>query len=338
VSAAVALTWIGIAFCVSQSAIFSGLNLALFSVSRLRLEIEVAGGNTAARQVMTLRNDANGLLTTILWGNVGINVLLTLLSNSVMTGAVAFVFSTLVITLIGEIMPQAYFSRHAIKMATLFTPVLMFYKMLLYPVAKPCALMLDAWLGREGIHYFREQDLKEVIRRHIIAEESEVDHVEGVGAINFLAMDDVPISEKGEPVDPASILALPIAEGQPVFPDFDRRPEDLFLRRVQASGHKWVVITDHDGNVVCLLDADGFLRSVFFTAEPCRPLRYCHYPIVVNQPDLPLGGLLQRLRRNPIDPKDDVIDHDTILLWGAEKRIITGADILGRLLRGISTL
>jgi len=39
-----------------------------------------------------------------------------------------------------------------------------------------------------------------------------------------------------------------------------------------------------------------------------------------------------------VDPEhieDDVIDEDIILVWGAERRIITGADILGRLLRGI---
>jgi metal transporter CNNM len=33
----------------------------------------------------------------------------------------------------------------------------------------------------------------------------------------------------------------------------------------------------------------------------------------------------------------DVIDHDLILVWGKQKRIITGADLLGRLLRGIVT-
>ena len=37
-------------------------------------------------------------------------------------------------------------------------------------------------------------------------------------------------------------------------------------------------------------------------------------------------------------PEDDVIDNDIILVWGAQKRIITGADLLGRLLRGIATL
>lgn len=33
--------------------------------------------------------------------------------------------------------------------------------------------------------------------------------------------------------------------------------------------------------------------------------------------------------------EDDVIDEDIILLWGEEKKVITGSDILGSLLRGI---
>ena len=40
----------------------------------------------------------------------------------------------------------------------------------------------------------------------------------------------------------------------------------------------------------------------------------------------------------PERPGDDVIDNDMILVWGAQKRIITGSDLLGRLLRGIATV
>ncbi|MFT7388481.1 MAG: metal transporter CNNM [Candidatus Endobugula sp.] len=77
------ITWIAIGFCILQSAMFSGLNLAFFSVNRL--ELEVAGEhNPAARKVLAMRQDANFLLTTILWGNVGINVLMALLSSSVL--------------------------------------------------------------------------------------------------------------------------------------------------------------------------------------------------------------------------------------------------------------
>ena len=84
------LVWIGIAVCISQSAMFSGLNLAVFSVSRLRLEVEAKGGNKDALRVLALRRRSNLLLTTILWGNVGVNVLLAQLANSVLAGVLAF--------------------------------------------------------------------------------------------------------------------------------------------------------------------------------------------------------------------------------------------------------
>ena len=49
-----------------------------------------------------------------------------------------------------------------------------------------------------------------------------------------------------------------------------------------------------------------------------------------------LGTVLSRLTVYAKSDVDDVIDHDLILLWSDEKRVITGADILGHLLRGIA--
>ena len=58
------MVWVGILFCISQSAMFSGLNLALLGISRLRLEVEAQAGNPAAIKILTLRKDVNFLLTT----------------------------------------------------------------------------------------------------------------------------------------------------------------------------------------------------------------------------------------------------------------------------------
>jgi hypothetical protein len=96
-SLAQALIWTSIVLCAAQSAVFSGLNLAIFSVSKLRLEVEAAGGNLDATRVLDLRMDSNFTLSTILWGNTVTNVLLTLLSDSLLAGLGAFVFSTFAI-------------------------------------------------------------------------------------------------------------------------------------------------------------------------------------------------------------------------------------------------
>ncbi len=330
------LTWVGIFFCISQSAMFSGMNLALFSISRLRLEVEADLGNRDASKILNMRKDSNFLLTTVLWGNVGINVLLTLLSNSVLAGVFAFFFSTVIITIIGEIMPQAYFSRHALRMASLLTPMLKFYQILLFPAAKPTAKILDAWLGSEGIQYFREHSLREVIKKHIEADGSDVDRLEGIGALNFLAIDDLMVIEEGETVDPRSVITLPIKNNMPVFPKFKRTTSDPFLQKIEVSGKKWVTITDAEGEPHFVLDSDGFLRDALFANTKIRPLLYCHRPIVVKDTRLALGNVLWRLKSHPQQAGRDVIDRDIILVWGnEEKRVITGADILGRLLKGI---
>lgn len=327
------LTWLGIAFCLSQSGMFSGLNLAYFSVTRLRLEVEVAAGNTDAQQVLDKRRDSNFLLTTILWGNVSVNVLLTLLTDSVMSGAAAFVFSTVVITFVGEIVPQAYFSRHAVRMASLLAPVMDLYQILLYPVARPVALALDALLGREGILYFREVNLREVIKKHIRAQGSEIDHIEGTGALNFLSIDDLFVSEEGERVDPESVVELSFEDGKPRFPDFETRPDNPFLRTLGASDKKWVILTDSAGEPRMVLDADGYLRAAFFERDNADLLEHCHRPMVISDPEQPLGEVLANLKDR--DQPGDIVEDDVILVWGDQKRVITGTDILGRLLRGI---
>lgn len=331
------LIWLGIVFCVSQSALFSGMNLAMFSLSRLRLEIEVSSGSKAAGKVLAMRTDSNFLLTTILWGNVGVNVLLTLLSDSVLAGISAFIFSTVVITMFGEIMPQAYFSRNALKVASYLAPVLRFYQFLLYPLAKPFALLLDAWLGKEGVHYYREHDLRELIQRHIDSPEAEsIDRLEGLGALNFLSIDDLPIVSEGRPVDLDSVVVLDWQGDDPVFPNFTASIDDSFLGAIDKSGKKWVILTDAQDNPRLVLDADGFLRHVFLHPTTTEPLAFCHRPVVVTSSKKPLGWVLSRLKYAAPSKADKVIVDDVVLLWADTKRVITGADILGKLLDGIA--
>jgi metal transporter CNNM len=332
----IALTWLGIAACVVQSGTFSGLNLALFGISALRLESEGAAGNDDARRLLELRRDSNFLLSTVLWGNVGTNVLLTLLTDSVLAGAAGFVFSTLVITFGGEIIPQAYFSRNALRMATLMRPFLRFWQIVLFPIAKPTALFLDSWLGREGFNYLSEKQLREMMKRHVASATTEINRVEGIGALNFMALDDLRVVEEGEPIHPGSVLELPVDDGRTVFPAHDRSVEDPFLQRIEASGKSWVIFVSPDDEPVLALDADGFLRSALLHPDGVSIDDYCHRPIVVHDTKTTLEAVLPKFRVGRQHAGDDVIDHDVILVWGDERRIITGTDILGRLLRGIA--
>ncbi len=328
-------TWIGIVLCLSQSAMLSGLNLAFFSISKLRLEMEAGKNNKHAERVLALRRDSNFLLVTILWANVSVNVLLALLSGSVLTGVMAFLFSTVVITIAGEIIPQAYFSRHALKVASLLSPLLRFYQVMLFVVAKPTALILDNWLGKEAITYFEEQDLHALIEMHMVSRETDIEKMEGKGAMNFLTIDDLPLCEEGEIIDPDSILKLEFKNGKPVFPEVKPDPDDDFLVKMSCSEKKWIILSDLYDEPKMVLNADRFIRSVLFVSDSFNPYFYCHRPIIVRDKQVTLGQVVPRLKVNPEHSEDDVIDEDIILFWGEEKKVITGSDILGRLLRGI---
>lgn len=334
------LLWIGICFCILQSAMFSGLNLAFFSLSRLQLELETKHGNKSASKVLAMRHDSNFLLTTILWGNVSINVLLTLLSDSVLAGVLAFMFSTVFITIFGEILPQAYFSRNALRMASFLSPVLRFYQMVLYPVAKPCAIVLDAWLGKEGIDYLREKDLMSMIHAHMEAEEAELDQLEGRGAMNFLSIDGIKVTEEGEFVDAASIIRLPVKVDLPLIPEIERTVDDPFLKKVNASGQRWVVLADDTGEPHLLLDADGSLRAALMDVDkPFDIYSFCRRPLVIRDTSKTIGEVISYLKSLPgsVGHEDGAIGYDAVLIWDDQPRIITGADILGKLLKGIKT-
>jgi metal transporter CNNM len=329
--------WLGVIACILQSGLFAGLNLAVFSLSLLRIQIEADGGNSDAVKVLDLRKNANQVLATVIWGNVTTNVLLTLLSGSLLTGLGAFFFSAFAITLLGEIIPQAYFSRNALRMTARFLPFLAFYRVILFPLAKPTAMLLDWWLGAEGVAYLKEQDIRLLIARHG-ASGGDIGRLEATGAQNFLDLDDVSICDEGEFVDEKSILSLPLANQRCVLPKFERSPNDPFLRQVDASGRKWVIITDTSGEPVFVLDAHHFLRDALFNELASDPTTYWHRPIIVRDMNARLGDVIGRMKVVQEHPDDDLIENDLILFWGTRKRIITGSDLLGRLLRGIATV
>ncbi|SDY71148.1 DUF21 domain-containing protein [Citreimonas salinaria] len=328
------LIWLGIAFCISQSALFSGCNIAVFSLSRLRLEAAAAAGDKSASSALDLRRDANFTLVTILIGNVAINVLLTMLADSVMAGVLAFLFSTIVITALGEIGPQAYFSRNALRAVALFAPILKFYRILFWPIAKPTARLLDAWVGTETIPWFRERELHNILRYHAENTGSEVGRVEAIGATNFLALDDLVVQDQGKPLDPNSILKIPFDGEQPVFPEIAHAADDPFLRRLASSQKKWIVLTDEEDQPRLLMNANAFLRDFLALGKDAGPGDYCHRPAVVTTPTDTLDKALGTLSTHR--EQDAGHDETVILLWSpGQKRVITGSDVLRCLLSGM---
>lgn len=302
---------------------FSGLNLAFFSLGRLNLEAEAQQGCPDALKILLLRTRSNFLLCTVLWGNVSVNVALAMLSDSVMAGVFAFLFSTFGITFFGEILPQAYFSRNALKMGSALAPVIRFYQFVLWPVARPSAWALDKWIGQEGPLFLDEEDFEVLLDRHIRERGTDIGHTEGRGALNFLRLDDLRVSGEGSPIARESILPITALEDP-----------DALRQELRQTNWKWFILVEpnEDETPRLVLNADEFLRQ-----PSLEPRVFCHHPIVVEDPHTTLDRVLTELVVECDRPYDRLIDREVILYWGANsRRIITGPDLLGRLLNGIA--
>ena len=153
---------------------------------------------------------------------------------------------------------------------------------------------------------------------------------EGRGAINFLALNSRIVSEEGHVVDTSNIVELPTVKDRLKIPEFKRSTEDTFLQRVQASGKKWVILTDPKGTAHLLLNAHRFLRAVF--AERSVDVHdYCATPIVMHD----ANETLEQVLMNVGPAKQRLTERGIILLWGTEKRIIDHTDLLRRLFEGV---
>jgi hypothetical protein len=116
-------------------------------------------------------------------------------------------------------------------------------------------------LGKESVQYFAEKNLKLFLRKHVEGTESEIDFIEGTGAINFLSLDDIPVVQEGEEINPQSIISLPVKNNKILFPKFKAISEDPFIQQVNSSGKKWIIITNDENIPFAVLDADNFIRS-----------------------------------------------------------------------------
>jgi metal transporter CNNM len=98
-----------------------------------------------------------------------------------------------------------------------------------------------------------------------------------------------------------------------------------------------VVLTNLEGKPLLVIDADGFLRGALFQSENFDPYNFCHRPVVITDETTSLNEAILKMKvSTSIDKNfDGVIEHDVLLVWGETKRIITGADIFGRLLKGM---
>lgn len=163
---------------LALSALCSGLNVALISLSLQDLQRKAKLGNVYAQKVLPFRKKTHLTLAAILLTNVAAVSATSLVLESVLFGLAAGIITTLLIVTFGEILPQAYFSHNALKYMARLKWVLHAMIFITYPFSKPLQLLLDNLFKSQKSHLHTRQELGVIISEHMGHNESELDEDE----------------------------------------------------------------------------------------------------------------------------------------------------------------
>lgn len=135
---------------VILAAIFSGLNISLMSLDTADLRRKAKLGNADAKRVLPLRQHAYLSLAAILFTNVAVISVSSLLIDSYFNGWIAAIATTILIVIFGELVPQALFVKKALRFSAFFAPLIRLVIFVTYPLSKPLAIILNKIIGREN--------------------------------------------------------------------------------------------------------------------------------------------------------------------------------------------
>jgi metal transporter CNNM len=144
-------------------------------------ESEDAKMRYCAKRVLPLRKRGNFLLCSIVLANVLVNSLGTVLLDSLVHGLFAVIGSTVMIVLMGEIIPQAICSRYGLIIGAHTYVITWGCMMVTGIISYPLGFILDKILGQEvTASYTREQIAGMLTRISADIEKPELDVITGV--------------------------------------------------------------------------------------------------------------------------------------------------------------
>jgi metal transporter CNNM len=182
------------------AAVCSGLNVALMSLSVSDLRRLSAIGDSKAKKVLPLRQNSHLSLAGILFTNVAANSAVAIYLNQYLIGIVAGFISTILLVIFGEILPQAMFTRNALKICASLSWLIRLMIIITYPLSKPTQLLLDKLFQNQAIQLHSRRELGFIFTEHVDNAGSELDDDEVEIIQNTLQLSEKRVSQIMTPI------------------------------------------------------------------------------------------------------------------------------------------
>ncbi|CAI5758554.1 unnamed protein product [Candida verbasci] len=159
-------------FLVLAGGVFAGLTLGLMGQDEVYLKVIATSGDKNERKhankvLQLIGKGKHWVLVTLLLSNVITNETLPIVLDRCLGGGwPAVVTSTVSIVIFGEIIPQSICVRYGLQVGSLFSPFVLVLMYIMYPVAYPCALLLDHILGEDHGTVYKKSGLKTLVTLH----------------------------------------------------------------------------------------------------------------------------------------------------------------------------
>lgn len=309
---------IGIVVLVIFSAYFSATETAFTSVNRIRIKNLANDGDKKAREVLSLTEKFDSMLSTILVGNNIVNIAMSAIATvlfmelyPVYGATIATAVITVIVLIFGEISPKSLAKENPEKFAMFSVPFLKFFMVLLAPVnwIFGCWKKLLAKLfNADGVNPITEDELLTIVEE--AETEGGIDTDQSELIQNAIEFNDL---EAWDVLTPrVDIKAVEIDETQDEI-------AELFL----STGFSRLPVYEDDlDNIVGVLNQKDFHNYIRGTDTPVS--EYVK-PVIFVAGSMKIAQLLKRLQT--------VKTHIAIIVdeYGGTSGLVTMEDIIEEL-------
>ncbi|MBK8158561.1 MAG: HlyC/CorC family transporter [Rhodospirillaceae bacterium] len=247
---------------VLGSAFFSSSETALTAASKARMLTLANQGFKRAIVVNTLRGRMEQVIGTILLGNACVNSFIAILSAQVFAlyfgdiGAVyAGIAATVVIFVLGEVLPKTFAINHADRSALTLGPLVLVLVRATSPITHVTQLICSGLLRLFGVKVVNEpgaeeriEELRGAIALHAGADEE----IREAGQMlhSILDLEDVPVSD------------IMVHRRNMTMIDADQAIEEMVAVALQSPHTRLPIYRGQPDNIIGVLHAKALLRAV----------------------------------------------------------------------------
>lgn len=203
-----------LAALVLLGGVFAGLTLGLMGQDEVYLKVMASLGDKKeryySRKVLKLIGKGkHWVLVALLLSNVITNETLPIVLDRCLGGGwPAVVASTASIVVFGEIIPQLICVRYGLQVGAFCAPFVLCLMYVMYPIAYPCALLLDHILGEDHGTVYKKLGLKTLVTLHRTMGVERLNQDEVTIILAVLDLKEKPVSEIMTPMNRVYTMSL----------------------------------------------------------------------------------------------------------------------------------